>query len=71
MASLLKEFGLRATLYGGNPYRAKAYLRTADSVALLTEPIGDLVKQNRPPTGIDQSKRHADLARHGSRPLRR
>jgi DNA polymerase (family 10) len=47
IASLLKEFGLRATLYGGNPYRAKAYLRAADHVALLTEPIGDLVKQNR------------------------
>ena len=34
-------------LYGGNPYRAKAYLRAADSVALLTEPIGDLIAQNR------------------------
>lgn len=34
-------------LYGGNPYRAKAYLRAADSVALLTGPIGDLIAQNR------------------------
>ena len=34
-------------LYGGNPYRAKAYLRAADSVALLTEPIGELIAQNR------------------------
>ncbi len=47
IASLLKEFGLRAMLYGGNPYRAKAYLRAADSVALLTEPIGELIAQNR------------------------
>ena len=47
IASLLKEFGGRAMLYGGNPYRAKAYLRAADSVALLTEPIGDLIAQNR------------------------
>jgi DNA polymerase (family X) len=47
IAFLLKEFGGRAMLYGGNPYRAKAYLRAADSVALLTEPIGDLIAQNR------------------------
>jgi DNA polymerase (family X) len=47
IACLLKEFGRRAMLYGGNPYRAKAYLRAADSVALLTEPIGDLIAQNR------------------------
>jgi DNA polymerase (family 10) len=33
-------------LYGGNPYRAKAYLRAADSVALLTTPIEDLLAQN-------------------------
>ena len=34
-------------LYGGNPYRAKAYLRAAERIALLTEPIGDLIAQNR------------------------
>ena len=47
IASLLKEFGRRAMLYGGNPHRAKAYLRAADSVAMLTEPIGDLIARNR------------------------
>ena len=47
IACLLKEFGRRVMLYGGNPHRAKAYLRAADSVALLTEPIGDLIAQNR------------------------
>jgi DNA polymerase (family 10) len=46
VASLLNEFGRRAMLYGGNPYRAKAYLRAAERVALLTEPLQDLlVKQ--------------------------
>jgi DNA polymerase (family 10) len=34
-------------LYGGNPYRAKAYLRAAERVALLTEPIETLIVQNR------------------------
>jgi DNA polymerase (family 10) len=47
VASLLNEFGRRAMLYGGNPYRAKAYLRAAECVALLTEPLDDLVIQQR------------------------
>ena len=34
-------------LYGGNPYRAKAYLRAADNVALLTEPSEELIAQHR------------------------
>jgi hypothetical protein len=34
-------------LYGSNPYRAKAYLRAAERVALLTEPLEDLVVQQR------------------------
>jgi DNA polymerase (family X) len=47
VARLLDELGRRALLYGGNPYRAKAYLRAAERVALLTEPLVDLVKQQR------------------------
>lgn len=47
IAGLLNEFGRRTTLYGGNPYRAKAYLRAAERMAILTEPIGDLISQNR------------------------
>jgi hypothetical protein len=35
VARLLNEFGRRAMLYGGNHYRAKAYLRAAERVALL------------------------------------
>jgi DNA polymerase (family X) len=41
VASLLNEFGRC------NPYRAKAYLRAAERVALLTEPLDDLVRQQR------------------------
>jgi DNA polymerase (family X) len=47
ISSLLREFGRRAMLYGGNPYRAKAYLRAAERVALLTEPIETLIAENR------------------------
>jgi DNA polymerase (family X) len=46
LASLLNEFGRRALLYGGNPYRAKACLRAAERVA-LTEPLDDLVRRQR------------------------
>jgi DNA polymerase (family X) len=47
IATLLNEFGRRAMLYGGNPHRAKAYLRAAERVALLSEPLDDLVAQQR------------------------
>jgi DNA polymerase (family 10) len=47
IARLLDEFGRRAMLYGGNPYRAKAYRRAGERVALLTEPIGSLISENR------------------------
>src|SRR4051794_22852524 len=47
VAGLLEEFGRRTMLYGGTPYRAKAYLRAAERVALLTEPIEILIAQNR------------------------
>jgi DNA polymerase (family 10) len=47
IATLLSEFGRRAMLYGGNPYKAKAYLRAAERDALLSEPLDDLVAQQR------------------------
>jgi len=47
IAPLLREFGRRALLYGGNPYRAKAYLKAAERIALLTEPIAGLIAKNR------------------------
>jgi len=47
ISRLLKEFGRRAMLLGGLPYRSKAYLRAADNIALVTEPIEDLIAQDR------------------------
>jgi hypothetical protein len=32
VARLLREYAQRTSLRGGNPYRAKAYLRAADSL---------------------------------------
>jgi DNA polymerase (family 10) len=44
---LLIEFGRRTALAGGNPFRAKAYLRAAESLAAQTEPIEKLIQDDR------------------------
>jgi DNA polymerase (family 10) len=47
ISRLLREIGDRMVLQGGNPYRAKAYSRAADNLALTTIPICQLVAENR------------------------
>ncbi|WP_439402786.1 PHP domain-containing protein [Bradyrhizobium sp. DASA03068] len=47
VASLLREYAQRAALRGGNPYRAKAYSRAADSLGALTVPLDVLVAEDR------------------------
>ncbi len=47
VAKLLLEYGRRTALAGGNPYRAKAYLRAAESLAAQTEPLERLIAQGR------------------------
>jgi DNA polymerase (family 10) len=47
VSQLLREFGQRTALRGGNPYRAKAYMRAAENLLALTEPLEDLVAQHR------------------------
>ena len=37
VAKLLREYAQRTALRGGNPYRAKAYSRAADSLAALAQ----------------------------------
>jgi DNA polymerase (family 10) len=44
---LLREYAQRVALRGGNPYRAKAYARAAESLTTLTEPLEDLVTEGR------------------------
>jgi DNA polymerase (family X) len=43
----LREFGQRAALRGGNPYRAKAYASAADSLATISVPLDQLVAEGR------------------------
>src|SRR3954471_19951716 len=47
VALLLREFGQRTALRGGNPYRAKAYTRAAENLVALAEPLEDVVAQDR------------------------
>lgn len=47
VASLLREYAQRTALRGGNPYRAKAYSRAADSLATLVVPLDVLVAEDR------------------------
>jgi DNA polymerase (family 10) len=47
VAKLLAEYGRRTALAGGNPYRAKAYLRAAQSLAVLPEPLDRIIAEDR------------------------
>jgi DNA polymerase (family 10) len=47
VAKLLREYAQRSALRGGNPYRAKAYSRAADSLAALAEPLDRLIMEGR------------------------
>jgi DNA polymerase (family X) len=47
VARLLREYAQRSALRGGNPYRAKAYSRAADSLLTLAEPLDTLVAEDR------------------------
>ncbi|MHC2336302.1 PHP domain-containing protein [Bradyrhizobium sp. USDA 4454] len=47
VASLLREYAQRTALRGGNPYRAKAYSRAADSLAALAVPLDMLIAEDR------------------------
>lgn len=47
VAKLLVEFGQRSALRGGNPFRARAYGRAAESLLALTSPLSDVIAQDR------------------------
>jgi DNA polymerase (family X) len=47
VADLLREYGRRASLRGGNPYRAKAYLRAAESIGTIAIPLGQVIAEGR------------------------
>jgi len=44
---LLREFGQRTALRGGNPYRARAYYRAVENLSAVTEPLEDIIAHGR------------------------
>lgn len=47
VARLLREFGQRTALRGDSPFKAKAYARAADNLLTLSEPLDDVIAQDR------------------------
>src|SRR5436305_13802155 len=47
VAALLVELGRRTALAGDNYFRAKAYLRAADTLSALIEPLDRVIAENR------------------------
>ncbi len=47
VAGLLREYAQRTALRGGNPYRAKAYSRAADSLSALAVPLDVLIAEDQ------------------------
>jgi len=47
VAGLLTEYGRRSALKGGNPYRAKAYVRAAENLRAVPEPLERIIEEGR------------------------
>src|SRR5215207_3221177 len=72
VAAMLAEYGRRSALRGGNPYRSKAYIRAADNLAALAEPLEHIVDEGRlreiPGVGDAIADMVAKLHRTGTHP---
>ncbi|HEY9714087.1 MAG TPA: helix-hairpin-helix domain-containing protein, partial [Chroococcales cyanobacterium] len=47
IANALRETGQLLNISGGNPYKARAYLKGASAIESLSEPLDDLVNEDR------------------------
>jgi DNA polymerase (family X) len=47
VAELLLEIGGRSSLEGGNPYKARAYVRAAESLRALVVPLGEVIGRSQ------------------------
>jgi DNA polymerase (family X) len=47
VARLLTEYGRRTALAGGPPYRSKAYIRAAENLATVVEPLDRIIAEDR------------------------
>lgn len=72
VAALLAEYGRRSALRGGSPYRSKAYIRAAENLWALAEPLSRLVAEGRvteiPGVGESIADIITKLHRNGTHP---
>jgi DNA polymerase (family X) len=72
VADLLLEIGRRASLEGGNPYKAKAYLRAAESLRNASRPLVEMIRRCElrqiPGVGDAIAERITNLHRTGTDP---
>ena len=47
VAELLLEIGRRSSLEGGNPYKARAYIRAAESLRALVFPLDEVIRRSQ------------------------
>jgi DNA polymerase (family X) len=70
VADLLEEIGRRSAFEGGNPYKAKAYVRAAASLRSLVRSLPDLIREGKlqtiPGVGAAIAKRIEGLYRAGT-----
>jgi DNA polymerase (family X) len=72
VADLLLEIGRRASLEGGNPYTAKAYVRAAESLRNASRPLAEMIRRGElrqiPGVGDAIAERITNLHRTGTDP---
>ena len=47
VAELLLEIGRRSSLEGGNPYKARAYIRAAENLRALVVPLDEVIRRSQ------------------------
>src|SRR4051794_40217171 len=70
VAGLLLEIGRRTSLEGGNPYKARAYIRAAESLRTLVIPLDEVVRRSQlraiPGVGDAIARRIIELRDNGT-----
>src|SRR5215468_6365385 len=70
VGELLLEIGRRSSLEGGNPYKARAYIRAAESLRALVVPLGEVIGRSQlralPGIGDAIARRIVELREKGT-----
>src|SRR6516162_55379 len=70
VSALLLEIGRRTSLEGGNPYKARAYIRAAESLRALVVPLDEVIRRSQlralPGIGDAIARRVVELKEKGT-----